>query len=211
MSGFLTWDDDEDDDGVDHYQCFKVPFTPQTRRNDDRRRVQRCNGCNRVMGGPFLKIFNELFRELRQNHPSHSFVYRMPARNNYAEQQGQPRSRQSQGQEQNGKLVVYGNKGAKVIKYEPEDLHKITDIPDGFECPITMDIMKQPVILSDGHSYEEENIVEWIRMHGAVSPLTQQTLYPLIGFYNLGLKNRIAEWVESVGGRVYTERDISQL
>jgi serine/threonine protein kinase len=48
-------------------------------------------------------------------------------------------------------------------------------IPDGFICPITQDIMKEPVMLLDGHSYEKKAIVDWLRRSDR-SPLTNEVL-----------------------------------
>ena len=45
-------------------------------------------------------------------------------------------------------------------------------IPSEFLCPITYDIMKRPVVGSDGHTYEEEEI----RRHlagSSYSPMTR--------------------------------------
>jgi hypothetical protein len=48
-------------------------------------------------------------------------------------------------------------------------------IPDGFICPITQDIMNEPVMLLDGHSYEKKAIVDWLRRSDR-SPLTNEVL-----------------------------------
>ncbi len=48
-------------------------------------------------------------------------------------------------------------------------------IPDGFICPITQDVMKEPVILMDGHSYERKAIEDWLTRSGR-SPLTNELL-----------------------------------
>jgi hypothetical protein len=44
-------------------------------------------------------------------------------------------------------------------------------IPQSFYCPITMELMKDPVMASDGHVYERSAIEEWFR-HRNTSPLT---------------------------------------
>ena len=49
-------------------------------------------------------------------------------------------------------------------------------IPDGFLCPITQDVMKDPVMLCDGHSYERKAIVDWLQRSSNRSPLTNETL-----------------------------------
>ena len=44
-----------------------------------------------------------------------------------------------------------------------------------FVCPISYEIMRDPVICSDGHTYERENITQWLHNHNT-SPLTNQRL-----------------------------------
>ncbi len=59
-------------------------------------------------------------------------------------------------------------------KKREEDKHKA--IPDGFLCPITQDIMKDPVILvGEGHSYERKSIQDWF-VRSTRSPLTGNEL-----------------------------------
>jgi serine/threonine protein kinase len=48
-------------------------------------------------------------------------------------------------------------------------------IPEGFICPITQDIMKEPVMLLDGHSYERAAIEAWLSKSDR-SPLTNEIL-----------------------------------
>jgi Mg-chelatase subunit ChlD len=46
-----------------------------------------------------------------------------------------------------------------------------TDVPSEFLCPITYEIMTDPVTLSDGHTYERQAIEHWLQTH-ATSPLS---------------------------------------
>ena len=39
------------------------------------------------------------------------------------------------------------------------------DIPNELICPITMELMTEPVIAADGHSYEKAAIEEWLKDH----------------------------------------------
>jgi serine/threonine protein kinase len=48
-------------------------------------------------------------------------------------------------------------------------------IPDGFICPITQDVMKDPVMLMDGHTYERKAIEDWLK-RSVRSPLTNEVL-----------------------------------
>ena len=46
----------------------------------------------------------------------------------------------------------------------------LNEVPGAFICPITREIMKDPVIDRDGNSYEKEAILNWLRQ-GKKSPL----------------------------------------
>ena len=46
---------------------------------------------------------------------------------------------------------------------------------DEFECPISLQIMENPVVAADGFSYERESIVKWLQEH-ETSPSTGATL-----------------------------------
>eukprot|EP01117_Protostelium_nocturnum_P013709 TRINITY_DN5144_c0_g1_i2.p1 TRINITY_DN5144_c0_g1~~TRINITY_DN5144_c0_g1_i2.p1 ORF type:complete len:411 (+),score=88.91 TRINITY_DN5144_c0_g1_i2:43-1275(+) len=45
-----------------------------------------------------------------------------------------------------------------------ENLEKDKEIPNPLLCPITQEIMNDPVMASDGHTYERSAIEEWIRV-----------------------------------------------
>ena len=48
--------------------------------------------------------------------------------------------------------------------------------PPEFFCPITQERMLDPVVASDGHSYERDAIVHVIFRSNGISPLTRETL-----------------------------------
>jgi len=48
-------------------------------------------------------------------------------------------------------------------------------LPDSFYCPITAELMEDPVIAKDGTSYEREALEHWIRSHGK-SPITRESM-----------------------------------
>jgi len=66
-------------------------------------------------------------------------------------------------------------------------------IPPEFRCPLSLDIMIDPVILSDGHSYERKYITQWIQQN-PVSPITKQPISEQEIKPNVDLKQKIQNW-----------------
>lgn len=63
-------------------------------------------------------------------------------------------------------------------------------LPSEFTCPVTLDEFVEPVIASDGHTYEKQTL-ERIFKSTCLSPLTRETLNPKIMIPNLNLKKRM--------------------
>jgi len=61
----------------------------------------------------------------------------------------------------------------------PEEIRERDDHPNWFICPITQELMIDPVILSSGHTYERSAITEHLRRNNHRDPIT-----------NLKLKNK---------------------
>ena len=59
-------------------------------------------------------------------------------------------------------------------------------------CPITQEIMEDPVICADGHSYERSAITQWLLVRDT-SPCTNTTLSHRNVVPNYALRNLIAE------------------
>ncbi|XP_053140910.1 WD repeat, SAM and U-box domain-containing protein 1 [Hemicordylus capensis] len=70
-------------------------------------------------------------------------------------------------------------------------------IPDEFLCPITRELMKEPVIAADGYSYEREAMENWIIKKRRSSPMTNLPLQRLILTPNRTLKMAINRWLET--------------
>ena len=68
-------------------------------------------------------------------------------------------------------------------------------VPDSFRCPINMSIMRNPVICSDGHSYEKRAIQEWFRKSNK-SPQTNLVLENQILIPNHSLRKSIEEFIQ---------------
>ena len=62
--------------------------------------------------------------------------------------------------------------------------------PEEFICPITQVIMVDPVLASDGRTYERSAITEWLRTH-STSPITRETMHQQSLTPNYALKSMI--------------------
>jgi hypothetical protein len=67
--------------------------------------------------------------------------------------------------------------------------------PPSFLCPVTTEIMGDPVLTADGHTFDRRFVEQWLQthdtspLHGGV--LTSKALVP-----NFALRNSIDEWCE---------------
>jgi hypothetical protein len=66
--------------------------------------------------------------------------------------------------------------------------------PANFMCPITNEVMEDPVVAADGHTYEREAIETWFRRRNT-SPMTNQVIPPNL-VPNFNLRSHIAAWGE---------------
>ena len=64
--------------------------------------------------------------------------------------------------------------------------------PSEYRCPITREVMEDPVIAEDGQTYEREAIATWMASAGT-SPMTRQRMVKMF-FPNLAIKEQIAKW-----------------
>jgi len=90
----------------------------------------------------------------------------------------------------------------------PEALVAAVDparVPNWALCPITQEVMRQPCLAADGHTYEEAAISRWIWDNagggaGPLSPMTGERLeHPRLA-PNLGLRTAIREQLEAEAG-----------
>ncbi|KAI3429092.1 RING-type E3 ubiquitin transferase, partial [Psidium guajava] len=77
--------------------------------------------------------------------------------------------------------------------------HKAPVIPDDFRCPISLELMKDPVIVSTGQTYERSCIEKWLEEGHGTCPKTQQALISTSLTPNYVLRSLIAQWCEANG------------
>ncbi len=79
---------------------------------------------------------------------------------------------------------------------EIDELSLSKEIPKDFICPISLCIMRNPVISIYGHSYEKSKIVKWVKKNYKC-PLTSKPLYVFQLIPNISLKNIINNYLET--------------
>lgn len=72
----------------------------------------------------------------------------------------------------------------------------VETVPDGFKCPITLAIMRKPVLAADGFNYEESSIRDYIVSQGGEARSPMDNVKPIQEtFPNNELRNRIHDAV----------------
>ncbi|XP_024519572.1 U-box domain-containing protein 13 [Selaginella moellendorffii] len=72
-------------------------------------------------------------------------------------------------------------------------------IPEDFQCPISLELMKDPVIVATGQTYERASIQKWLDAGHKTCPKTRQPLTHLVLTPNYVLRSLIAHWCETHG------------
>ena len=76
----------------------------------------------------------------------------------------------------------------------PADVHaRAPNYMDSFHCPLTMEVMRDPVITADGQTYERAEIESWFALGKRTSPLTGAELPSTHVTPNIALRNAIQE------------------
>lgn len=70
-------------------------------------------------------------------------------------------------------------------------------IPSDFLCPLSLELMMDPVIVGSGCTYERVFIQKWIGIGLTVFPKTRKTLAQMEFIPNYTLKALISQWLES--------------
>ena len=69
-------------------------------------------------------------------------------------------------------------------------------LPNDWLCPITLSVMRDPVIASDGHSYERSAITHWFEQ-STISPKSGAHLHSTDLIPNIALRNTIQEYLKA--------------
>ena len=66
--------------------------------------------------------------------------------------------------------------------------------PNDFRCPISLDLMKDPVTVSTGNTYDRESIERWFEDGNCTCPVTSQIVYNFDLIPNHALRIMIQDW-----------------
>ncbi|KAF7070871.1 hypothetical protein CFC21_076312 [Triticum aestivum] len=72
-------------------------------------------------------------------------------------------------------------------------------VPDEFRCPISLELMKDPVIVATGQTYERSCIEKWLASGHHTCPTTQQRMANTTLTANYVLRSLISQWCETNG------------
>ena len=98
-------------------------------------------------------------------------------------------------------LQYWQDKRVKEAQNDPELNKPPSELPDyssvnSFLCPITKNIMKNPVITPYGTTYDKDAIISWLKTN-ETCPLTKKPLNRKMLIPNYALKNAITRYLES--------------
>ncbi|XP_017627220.1 U-box domain-containing protein 9-like [Gossypium arboreum] len=78
-------------------------------------------------------------------------------------------------------------------------LHEPLPCPQKFICPLSKKLMRDPVVLSSGQTYERPFIEKWLKAGNRTCPQTQQVLSHTVLTPNHLVSEMISQWCKSQG------------
>ncbi|KAI3748873.1 hypothetical protein L6452_12274 [Arctium lappa] len=72
----------------------------------------------------------------------------------------------------------------------------VINIPDEYRCPISLDLMLDPVIVASGHTYDRVSIAQWINSGHHTCPKSGQRLIHMALIPNYALKSLIHQFCQ---------------
>ncbi|WOK99842.1 hypothetical protein Cni_G08554 [Canna indica] len=99
------------------------------------------------------------------------------------------------------RCVLFGASSSKTDSSDREGGKKLTlqgtediVVPMDFRCPISLELMRDPVVVATGQTYDRESIVRWIGSGHLTCPNSGQALAHVELVPNRALRNLIARW-----------------
>lgn len=96
--------------------------------------------------------------------------------------------------------TLFALKGLKVKRRSSSlKLRETVLCPEEFKCPLSKELMRDPVVLATGQTYDRPFIQKWLKAGNRTCPLTQQVLSHTILTPNLLIREMISQWCKSQG------------
>ncbi|CAA2953871.1 U-box domain-containing 17 [Olea europaea subsp. europaea] len=97
-------------------------------------------------------------------------------------------------EDEEGELGKWRHRKTKKVMITQEIADTFITIPKDFCCPISLDLMRDPVILSTGQTYDRVSISRWMDEGHGTCPKTGQMLVHSLLVPNRALRNLIMQW-----------------
>ena len=94
--------------------------------------------------------------------------------------------------------VVDGEAGQQLDKECSSDVLNCLN-PDDFRCPITLELMTDPVTIETGHTYERSSILKWFRAGNPICPKTGEKVVSMDVVPNMALQRLIQQYCSANG------------
>uniref|UniRef100_A0ACD5UPI1 Uncharacterized protein n=1 Tax=Avena sativa TaxID=4498 RepID=A0ACD5UPI1_AVESA len=92
-----------------------------------------------------------------------------------------------------------GGSGKDTRGEETRPAEEAEAVPAQFLCPISSKIMRDPVVVESGQTYDRRFIVEWFSAGNQMCPQTQQVILNTTLIPNLLIRSMIAQWCTENG------------
>ncbi|XP_073117802.1 U-box domain-containing protein 9-like [Elaeis guineensis] len=96
-------------------------------------------------------------------------------------------------EEDDGRIDTY-DEASRVLSELKDLTFGSPAVPQHFLCPISSELMKDPVILASGQTYDRAFIQEWLNSGNRICPQTRQVLPNTILTPNHLVRSMISEW-----------------
>lgn len=88
------------------------------------------------------------------------------------------------------------------MKHRSFDTTSFDSCPQEFKCPLSKEIMRDPVIISSGKTFDRTSIQKWLKAGNRTCPKTQQVLSHTILTPNHLVRDMITQWCKNSGVRL---------
>ncbi|CAL9003717.1 unnamed protein product [Prunus brigantina] len=92
-----------------------------------------------------------------------------------------------------------GLKLNKSLSFKLDGHGNLLDVPEDFRCPISGELMKDPVVLATGQTYDRPFIQRWLNEGNRTCPQTKQVLSHTVLTPNHLVREMISQWCREHG------------